>query len=296
MDLALEMFARLTVLILYSATDVKYMDGHFSSDRPFLYVSTMSIESNSSDRSKNVDGSLSATNLLQRYSYDYLIKFVLIGDERVGKSCLITRFLDSGTFPTWSHHTQPMAVDFKVKSNISVPERDLDSPPVMKTVKTQIWELNGHERFHHITSAYYGGATVVLFVFDFTNRQSFEHIKDWNRRFHYESNGKTERYLSPSLIKVLVGTKYLQNNHTVSYSEAEAMAIELKMVYWETDSSTTEHSSGFHVHDMFMDAIERQISKAKRVSLTQSVSSHAPHRSIQTRRRTWKEWMKCWIQ
>jgi GTPase SAR1 family protein len=257
--------------------------------------------------------------LVQSYSYDYLTKIIVIGDERVGKSCLIGRWQeDIFPSPKCPYHTGAQAIDFKVKSNISVADRDLDglvtSPPVMKKVKTQMWEMGGLERFHMITSAYYNGATVVLFVFDLTNRESFEHIKDWNTRFHYELDGKTERRLSPSLIKVLVGTKCLQDNHAVSYSEAEALATQLNMVYWTIDSS-----SGFHVTDMFMDAIERQISKAKRVSLTQNLRSRAPHPRYpntkawseekwaeikESRReghadkkvqRTWKEWINSWF-
>ena len=58
-------------------------------------------------------------------SYDYMFKLLLIGDARVGKSCLVTQFAED----TYSNsYNGTIGVDVKVR------EIDLDG----KTVKLQI--------------------------------------------------------------------------------------------------------------------------------------------------------------
>lgn len=37
----------------------------------------------------------------------------------------------------------------------------------------------GQERFNQITRAYFRGAQAVIFVFDVTSQQSFEHVRNW---------------------------------------------------------------------------------------------------------------------
>merc|ERR1712150_68665 len=71
--------------------------------------------------------------------YDYLFKFLLIGDSGVGKSCLLLRFADD----TYSeNYISTIGVDFKI--------RTLEQEG--KTVKLHIWDTAGQERFRTITS------------------------------------------------------------------------------------------------------------------------------------------------
>jgi Ras-related protein Rab-1A len=41
------------------------------------------------------------------------------------------------------------------------------------------WDTAGQERFKTITAAYYRGADGIIMVYDVTNRESFEHIRNW---------------------------------------------------------------------------------------------------------------------
>ena len=74
--------------------------------------------------------------------YDYLFKLLLTGESGVGKSCLLLRYVDDTFSKT---HISTIGVDFKIKTI------ELDG----KTIKVQIWDTAGEERFHTLTPNFY---------------------------------------------------------------------------------------------------------------------------------------------
>uniref|UniRef100_A0A452XJL2 GTP-binding protein n=1 Tax=Aegilops tauschii subsp. strangulata TaxID=200361 RepID=A0A452XJL2_AEGTS len=118
--------------------------------------------------------------------YDYLFKLLLIGDSSVGKSCLLLRFADDAYVDTY---ISTIGVDFKIRTV------ELDG----KSVKLQIWDTAGQERFRTITSSYYRGAHGIIIVYDVTDRESFNNVKQWL--------SEIDRYASDSVCKLLVGNK-----------------------------------------------------------------------------------------
>jgi small GTP-binding protein len=78
--------------------------------------------------------------------YDYLFKFVLIGETFVGKSCLMTRFVED----KFEQETEPtIGVEFGTRT-LPISER---------LVKIQIWDTAGQENYHSITRSYFKGWT-----------------------------------------------------------------------------------------------------------------------------------------
>ena len=94
------------------------------------------------------------------------LKILLIGDSSAGKTGLILKYVD-GYFP--SIYVPTIGVEFKVKK-ININGIDLN---------LQIWNTAGEERFRGITKNFLKGADGIIFLYDITNRRSFENLKNW---------------------------------------------------------------------------------------------------------------------
>ncbi|CAI7795578.1 unnamed protein product [Closterium sp. NIES-54] len=154
--------------------------------------------------------------------YDYLFKLLLIGDSGVGKSCLLLRFavifIDRDDSYLESY-ISTIGVDFKIRTV------ELDG----KTIKLQIWDTAGQERFRTITSSYYRGAHGIIVVYDVTDQESFNNVKQWLNEI--------DRYASENVNKLLVGNKCdLTNKRVVDYQTAKAFADEIGIPFLETSA------------------------------------------------------------
>lgn len=148
--------------------------------------------------------------------YDYLFKLLLIGDSGVGKSCLLLRFADDAYTESY---ISTIGVDFKIRTI------ELDG----KAIKLQIWDTAGQERFRTITSSYYRGAHGIIVVYDVTDNESFNNIKQWL--------GEIDRYASREVNKLLVGNKNdLVENKSVDFNTAKEFADQLSIPFLETSA------------------------------------------------------------
>uniref|UniRef100_A0A4W3K021 RAB1A, member RAS oncogene family b n=1 Tax=Callorhinchus milii TaxID=7868 RepID=A0A4W3K021_CALMI len=148
--------------------------------------------------------------------FDYLFKLLLIGDSGVGKSCLLLRFADD----TYTEsYISTIGVDFKIRTI------ELDG----KTIKLQIWDTAGQERFRTITSSYYRGAHGIIVVYDVTDQESFNNVKQWLQEI--------DRYASENVNKLLVGNKCdLTTKKVVDYTTAKEFADSLGIPFLETSA------------------------------------------------------------
>ena len=48
-----------------------------------------------------------------------------------------------------------------------------------KQIELQIWDTAGQERYRSLIPNYLRGASVVIVVYDVTDRKSFDHVKEW---------------------------------------------------------------------------------------------------------------------
>jgi Ras-related protein Rab-2A len=155
-------------------------------------------------------------------AFSYLLKFIIIGDTGVGKSCLLLQFTDKRFQPV---HDLTIGVEFGARL-VSLP-----SSPA--PIKLQIWDTAGQESFRSITRSYYRGACGALLVYDITRRESFAHVIKWLEEARSHSN--------PELVVTLVGNKAdMESKRSVSIAEGKEFADKHGLLFAETSAKTAE--------------------------------------------------------
>ncbi|XP_039273852.2 ras-related protein Rab-27B-like isoform X1 [Styela clava] len=160
-------------------------------------------------------------------NYDFLIKFMLLGDSGVGKTCFLHRYME-GEFR--SRFTATVGVDFRLKKlEYDFPEDDGEE--VKKKIHLQIWDTAGQERYRSLTKAFFRDGMGFLLLFDVGNVETFHSVRDWL------SEIKEEAYCeNPDII--LIGNKCDLENRAVSEKQGQQLANELNVRYIETSAKT----------------------------------------------------------
>ena len=154
-------------------------------------------------------------------NYDYLLKYIIIGDAAVGKSNLLLRFAQND-FKT--EYQLTIGVEFGAKN------LDINN----KKFRLQIWDTAGQENYRSITRAYYKNSVCAVLVYDISNRETFEHISNWIEDCTAQS--------PKTVFMILVGNKSdLINNRQVSFEEGKEMAKNNNMMFFETSAKTGEN-------------------------------------------------------
>ena len=168
-------------------------------------------------------------------NFNYLLKFVIIGDSGVGKSNILLRYINN-TFSDEFKTT--VGVEFGAK-NLEVNGR---------IYRIQIWDTTGQENFRSIARAYYKNSVCACVVYDITNRNSFNSIQSWIDDCVKQS--------PKSILFILIGNKNdLNESREVQYEEGVEFAKKRNMIFLETSAKT-----GNNISTIFDKSI-RQIDK-----------------------------------
>ena len=98
-----------------------------------------------------------------------LCKVILLGESGVGKVGLIARFInnsfeDNITSTTGaSYYGKTMTFD------------EYDG----KSIKFEIWDTAGQEKYRSLTKTFYKDAKVAILVYDITRKESFEELQKY---------------------------------------------------------------------------------------------------------------------
>jgi small GTP-binding protein len=154
-------------------------------------------------------------------TYDYMFKFIIIGESGTGKSCILHQFIEN---KFKKNLNQTVGVEFGCK-HLEI---------CNKKIKLQIWDTAGQERFRSVTKSYYRGAAAAILVYDITNIESFSRLSTWIN---------DARSLSRQDISMIVlGNKSdLVNARAVNFIEASQFCQENNVPLLETSAVSGEN-------------------------------------------------------
>lgn len=153
-------------------------------------------------------------------------KLVFLGEQSVGKTSLITRFMYDSFDNTYQ---ATIGIDFLSKT-MYLEDR---------TVRLQLWDTAGQERFRSLIPSYIRDSSVAVVVYDITNTNSFQQTNKWIE------DVKAER--GNDVIIMLVGNKTdLAEKRQVATESGEAKSKELGVMFIETSAK-----AGHNVKQLF---------------------------------------------
>lgn len=151
---------------------------------------------------------------------DKTYKVILIGDSRVGKTCILRRYVSN----EFTHSTiSTIGVAFGCKT------LSLDNT----TITLNILDTAGQEMYKSITPTYYRQAIGAFIVFDVTSRESFTNINSWLSELHSNCD-------SNNIIKLLIGNK-IDLPRVISNEEANSFAYSHRLPYIETSALSDQN-------------------------------------------------------
>jgi len=154
-------------------------------------------------------------------------KLVFLGDQSVGKTSIITRFM----YDNFDRHYQAtIGIDFLSKT-MYLEDR---------TVRLQLWDTAGQERFRSLIPSYIRDSSVAVVVYDVSNRASFLNAAKW------VEDARAER--GNDVVICLVGNKTDLGNdkRQVSTEEGEERARKDNLLFMEVSAK-----AGYNVKSLF---------------------------------------------
>ncbi|KAJ3440042.1 ras family-domain-containing protein [Anaeramoeba flamelloides] len=147
-------------------------------------------------------------------------KLVLMGYTRSGKSSFVEKYVHN-KFQEMIEPTIGAAFLAKTEKMFGL------------TLKHQMWDTAGDDRYKALLPMYYRGAKIVLLFFSLTEKKTWDKIPTYNQDITKNSK--------PAL-KILVGTKSdLKEKRVVAMDTIEEYCIKNKIKYFECSSKTGEN-------------------------------------------------------
>ncbi|EXF75776.1 hypothetical protein COL5a_001545 [Colletotrichum fioriniae] len=148
-------------------------------------------------------------------------KLVFLGEQSVGKTSLITRFMYD-SFDNMYQAT--IGIDFLSKASHYYTMYLED-----RTVRLQLWDTAGQERFRSLIPSYIRDSSVAVVVYDISNAKSFQNTKKWIDDVRAERGN--------DVIIVLVGNKTdLNDKREVTTQQGEEEAKKNNLMFVETSA------------------------------------------------------------
>lgn len=185
------------------------------------------------------------TQQKQQQPTQYNFKVVLLGEGCVGKTSIVLRYVEDKFNP---QHISTLQASFLTK------KVTLDNGT---KVQLNIWDTAGQERFHALGPIYYRGSHGAILVYDITDQDSFQKVKNWVKEL--------KRMLGAEIILVIAGNKIdLEEQRTVMEDDAVAYAESVGAHYFETSAKNNDN-----VEEVFVELTRLMVQHAQQTNQKQ---------------------------
>ena len=158
-------------------------------------------------------------------------KLIFLGDQSVGKSCILNRFM-SDTFT--EEYQATIGLDFQSK-NVQIDNQD---------IHLLLYDTAGQEKFRSLIPMYTRDANIILLVYDICSKDSFNHLSDW-------LNDLTN-INKDDVIFAVVGNKIdLEDKREVTKEEGSNYAKEHDFIFAEVSAKSGDGFSELFYKNLF---------------------------------------------
>ena len=172
----------------------------------------------------------------------YKLKLILIGDSGVGKTSLLSRYMDEEFIPNL-----PCTInaDYKIKS-IRIDE--------LTSAEITIWDTCGQERYRSMTKQYFKDVHGIILVYDVCDKRSFTDLNIWLEEIKKNS-------IKEDISIILCANKIDLKFRNTSFEEGSTFAKNNDILYCETSSK-----DGINIESVFENVTKDIIDKMNRNS------------------------------
>lgn len=149
-----------------------------------------------------------------------MIKIGLFGCQRVGKTCLNSRYSSN---------------KFYEKHIINLPgltEKTIERGN--KTIQLKIFDTAGQERFNSLTKQYFQGLNGLFLVYDLTDKSSFDKLDQWLKQAEESINRE-------KVPIILLGNKKDLEGRVITYEEGKNYGMSNNLPFMETSAKNNEN-------------------------------------------------------
>ena len=146
-------------------------------------------------------------------------KIVIIGDQHVGKTSILSRYKYEVIETTYA---PTVGIDFLTK-NVFLED---------KTIRLIMWDTAGQERFKSLIPSYLKNANCIILTYDISNKSSFLSLNKWF--------ADSKEHVNENTLFVICGNK-MDLKRAVTKKEVEDFSNEKKIpIYVEVSALTGE--------------------------------------------------------
>ena len=158
------------------------------------------------------------------------IKLITIGDNMVGKSCIIKRFCESKFY---DRYKATIGIDYGVKQ----------FEYKNKKIKIDFWDMSGNKYFKEIRKEFYQNTQICFIVFDCSDIQSFNNLQKWIN--------ETKEFNMPNNTQIYVISNKIDNRHKLISNDQVQEWLKSNNEFNNFKYFQTSSKSGYGIQELF---------------------------------------------